>query len=207
MITITLKGMDIYLAIAQNKKFHNKIAEIYDVNPEEIEFFATEGFVIHNGIEQTSFRLNIEVEAPEEFEDEDLEIKVKDALIEGLKDVAIHFHIVFRYFNPSHEYMSIDEDYPLYMTDSNTVKAIDPEAEHDHEHEEEIEDGEEPYMDDIIAEFDEYVKEHPNATNKEVYEALAGIREKVAEDHADDEAYDLDEEDEDADKPSEDQED
>ena len=38
-------------------------------------------------------------------------------------------------------------------------------------------------MGDIIGEFDEYVKKHPNASNREIYEALSGIREEVTSRH------------------------
>ena len=45
------------------------------------------------------------------------------------------------------------------------------------------EEYEEPYMGDIISEFDEYIQKHPDATNEEVYEALSGIRESVTRRH------------------------
>ena len=34
-----------------------------------------------------------------------------------------------------------------------------------------------------ILHFTNYVKEHPDATDKEVYEVLSGIRKKVTEEH------------------------
>lgn len=38
-------------------------------------------------------------------------------------------------------------------------------------------------MGDIIGQFDEYIKKHPDATNEEIYQALSGIREDVTEKH------------------------
>lgn len=185
MITIKLFGMDSYEAIKYTKKLTIKLAELYDVSENEIEFFATDGFIIHNGFEQTNFRLDVEIEAPEQFEE--LENEVKDAICDFLRDenVAVHFRFLFTYFNPSHEYVLIDDSYPLYMNDNNTVKAKDDEDEEvdtssDSEDEEEYD---EPYMGDIIGAFDEFVQSHPNATNREIYEALAGIREDVTNKH------------------------
>ena len=38
-------------------------------------------------------------------------------------------------------------------------------------------------MGDILSEFDNYIREHPDATNREVYEALSGIREDIKNKH------------------------
>lgn len=185
MITIKLFGMDSYEAIRYTKKLNKKLAELYDVSENEIEFFACEGFIIHNGFEQTNFRLDVEIEAPEQFEE--LENEVKDSICDFLREenVAVHFRFLFTYFDPSHEYLLTDESYPLYMNDNNTVKAKNEEDEEvdtssDSDDEEEYD---EPYMGDIIGEFDEFIKNHPNATNREIYEALAGIREDVTSKH------------------------
>lgn len=192
MITITLKGMDTYQAIYVTGKIHKNIAEVYGVNDDELEFYAIEGFIIHDGIEQTSFRLNIDIEAPEKYAS--LEGKVKEALVKGLKDVAIHFHIIFRYFQPEHEYLVTDDTYPLYMTDNNTVKAVVDDQEKEKMEDGFVEEGEEPYMGDILGQFDTYVKDHPNASNKEIYEALAGIRKRINDEHNDEEGGGIEEE-------------
>lgn len=183
MITVSLLGMDYYQAIEVTKRIHSRLVEIYRCKDEDLVFFAPESFLIHDGIEQTSFRLNIRVEAPDMYADRERE--VKDVLFDALKDVAIHFRVLFTYFEPEHEYLKIDDIYPEYMTDKNVVKAED---EHDHDHEEEDDDSyseeyEEPYMGDIIGEFDTYIQQHPDATNDEIYKALTEIREKVTEKH------------------------
>lgn len=183
MITISLLGMDAYEAISVTEKLHKKLVNIYGIEDDELEFFAPTSFIIHNGFEQTSFRLNVKVEAP--FDEEDKEDEVKEAILEGLKDIAIHIRILFTYFEPEHEYMHIDDTYPLHMSESNTVK-VDT---HDHEHDDEDdyeEEYEEPYMGDIISEFDEFIKAHPNASNQEVYDALSSIRDDVTSRHHED---------------------
>ncbi len=191
MVTVSILGMDYYEAIAKTKLLHKKLVEVYGIQDDELEFFAPESFIIHDGFEQTSFRLNIQVEAP--YDDEDKEEEVKDILFDALKDTAIHIRVVFRYYDPEHEYIHIDDSYPKYMSESNTVKADN----HDHNHEDENEGQEEeaydePYMGDIISQFDEYIKQHPDASTKEVYEALSGIREEVTQKHHTDEEDDND---------------
>lgn len=183
MIIIKILGMDSYEAIRYTKKLQKKLADLYQVTESEIEFYAADGFIIHDGFEQTNFRLNIEIQAPEQFED--IENEVKDLIAETLREenIAIHFHFLFTYFDPSHEYLLTDDDYPLYMTDKNTVKAETEEEVDTEEDNDDEEEYDEPYMGDIIDAFDEYVKKHPNATNREIYEALSGIREEVTEKH------------------------
>lgn len=181
MITVSILGMDYYEAITRTKSLHKRLVGLYEIDDNELEFFAPESFIIHDGFEQTSFRLNVKVEAPYDYADKEEEIK--DAIFEELKDVAIHIRVLFSYFEPEHEYMHIDEDYPLYMSEKNTVKADN--HDHDEEDEEEYdeENYDEPYMGSIITQFDEYIKKHPNASTQEVYDALTNIREEVTEQH------------------------
>ena len=180
MIIISLLGMDSIYAIDVTKKLHKPLVEAFGCEENELMFFAPQSFLIHNGIEQTSFHLNIEIEAPYDYEDREQEIKA--ALIDNLSDVAIHLRIVFKYFDPERETLLLDETYPEYMTEDNTVKAA-----HHHHDQEEIdeydEEDEEPYIGDIIEKFDAYIKEHPNASSDEVYQALTEIREEVTDEH------------------------
>jgi hypothetical protein len=182
MIIVSLLGMDSYEAIETTKKLHALLVKAYGVKDEELEFFAPESFIIHDGVEQTNYRLNLRIEAPEAYQGKEKE--VKDLIFDALRDVAVQFRILFVYFKPEHEYLHIDESYPIYMTDKNTVKVGNGEEKEEKENYEE--EYEEPYMGDIIGEFDKYLKEHPNASDKEVYEALSGIREEVNSRHHED---------------------
>lgn len=177
MITIKLLGIDAFLAIELTKGLHDKLVHAYDVDDEDIVFYAPGGFIIHNGVEQAAFLLKVEVEAP--YGNEGKEEEIKDILTEAFKDAAIHFHIIFKYFDPQHEYVMVNENYPLFLTDDNVVKA------HHHEEEEEEleEEMDEPYMGNILSRFDEYIKDHPNATNEEIYQVITDIRKEEEDKH------------------------
>ncbi len=179
MIIVSLLGMDNYEAIETTKKLHKKLVEAYNISEEELEFFAPESFIIHNGIEQTNFRLNIKVEAPREYENKEKEISA--IIFDALKDIAVHLRVLFSYFERKNEYLKLDDSYPAYMTDNNTVKVDDHEEKEETQNFEE--EYEEPYMGDIIEEFDNFVKANPDATNKEVYDALVGITKEVTDKH------------------------
>ena len=48
MITISLLGVDKYLAPELVKKIHQKIANLYESSPEEVIFYAPDSFLIYN---------------------------------------------------------------------------------------------------------------------------------------------------------------
>ena len=181
MITVSLLGRDEYEAIRYTHKLHEAIKDIYHCKDEEINFFAPRSFLIHDGREQTSFLLDVKIEAPKGREEKEKE--AANAIAALLKDdAAIHIRILFSYYDPKHEYRFTDSDYPLYRNKGNTVQAQEA---HDEEEEKEQyeETYEEPYRGDIIGDFDRYLKEHPDATNDEVYQALTGIRKDVINRH------------------------
>lgn len=180
MIIISLLGMDQYYAIDVTKKLHHELINIYGCKDEELLFFAPQSFLIHNGIEQTSFVLEVRIDAPEIYKDK--ELRVKDYLTSALQDISIHFHFLFNYFRPHHEYLVKNEDYPLYMTEENTVKASVQEEEND-EDSNYSEEYDEPYMSDIMEQFDNFLQSHPHASNSEVYHAITNIRDDVSKSH------------------------
>ena len=67
MITVELLGIDSYLAQDLCKDVHEGLANMYETKAEDILFFAPESFLIYKGLEQTSYRLNIVVEAPNKY--------------------------------------------------------------------------------------------------------------------------------------------
>lgn len=179
MIIVSLLGTDPYEAISKTKVLHEGLCKVYGIKDEELEFFAPQSFIIHDGMEQTSYHLNVRVEAP--YTEQDKEEEAVSFLKDAFKDMAVHLRILFTYFDPEHEHVLLDPDYPPYMSEKNVVKAEQhPEDEDEWTQEEEYE---EPYMGDIIGEFDRYMKEHPDASDKEVYDALTQIRTDVTNKH------------------------
>ncbi len=179
MIIVSLLGTDPYNAIDYTKRIHKGLTEIYGIDSNDLEFFAPASFIIHDGMEQTSYHLNVRIEAPYDLQDR--EEAAVNYLKDAFKDLAIHVRILFSYFDSEHEHVFFDSDYPAFMTESNVVKA---DSHHEEaEEEEDFAEEEEPYMGDIIGEFDAYVREHPDATDREVYEALTGIRKDVNDRH------------------------
>lgn len=119
MIIITVYGLDQY-TVGHYSKYHTEnLAQLFETTPENIAFIASDEYVFHNGVEQTSWQALIKVEAPEKYEV--LEDKAAMYLVKTLKEFSIHVRVVFDYFHSHHEHEFVNKDYPRYIKDDNLV--------------------------------------------------------------------------------------
>lgn len=131
MITITVLGLDEYVVGHYSKEHTSNLAALFEVEPEEINFFSASGFVIHDGTEQTSWNTIVRVNAPEKYEM--IEEKVARYLIETMRSFSIHLDIEFYYFHSHHQHSYINKEYPRYICDDNTVSVESEELGEDDE--------------------------------------------------------------------------
>lgn len=159
MIIIKLLGVDQDQAESFTRDVHDQIAQAFEVEPEDLVFYAPYSFNIYKGIEQTSFFLNIEVEAPSKFKV--LEKQASQVLYKAFNETHVHIRILFTYFDEENEYLYFNEDYPKFMTDSNMAHF-------------DVEDEDtEPYMGNAFADYEERVKAKEQEQAKEERERLA----------------------------------
>lgn len=144
MITISIIGVDPYLVRQISKAMTAKIAALYEVSKDEINFYAPECLYIHDGVEQNTWNVLVKVNAP-------LKVRVleKDAvkvIREFMKDACINLAVEFYYYSSDNRYEFIDNSHPRFMTEDNSYEIIEDE-------EEEEESTEEPYLGDIFEDF------------------------------------------------------
>ena len=160
MITVQLLGVDQYLAMdLVTAQVHENLAQIMETKPEDILFYAPDSFLIYKGLEQTSFQLNIVVEAPSKYKV--LEKKIARFLMDTFSISHIHVRVLFRYFESSNEYELINPNYPRFMTEDNMA------------HFDTEEDVEEPYMGNAFEGFDKKIEEREQELFEEERERLA----------------------------------
>ncbi len=188
MVLVSLKGYDHIELINVAKPLHKGLAEILGCNREDLVFYAPEAFIIHEGVEQTSFFLDVEIQAPESMRGK--EDEVFEFLKQTLQNTVIHFRLLFTYFDEANERVFFNEDYPRFMNDSNTVKVEEHDHDHEHHHhedfdysayasdDEEEEEHDDTYYGNILQAYDEYIAEHPNATAEEISAYLMTLTEK-----------------------------
>lgn len=147
MITITILGIDPYLLTQISRYATEKIADIYECSKDEVDFFAPEGSLVHDGVEQNTWNILVRVHAP-------MKVKVMEnqavkILHEYLKQVCVNMSIEFYYYSHENQHNFFSSDHPRFMTEENSI--VEDEEVFQNE------EGEEPYVGDIFEEFNEEV--------------------------------------------------
>lgn len=164
MIFIKIEGADPYIASDFTADIWEDLARKFNTNENNILFKVENSLLVHKGQEQTSFVVLVEVEAPSSFKP--VEKEVEKFLAEKLKNLAVHSHILFKYFEESSHYDETDESYPLYLTADNMVKAMEEDEATSSDEEDEA-TVEEPYMGNVFKELDDFVASHPEMSQEE----------------------------------------
>ena len=119
MITITVYGLDQYTVGHYSKDNTENLAQLFETKEENIVFVASDEYVFHKGVEQTSWQALVKVSSPEKYEP--LEEKIATYLFKTLTEFSIHVRVVFEYFHSHHEHEFTNKDYPRYIKDENLV--------------------------------------------------------------------------------------
>lgn len=149
MITIIIHGLDQFVVGQLSKEMSKSLANLYEVDENEINFIAPSSMVFHNGVDQTSWHALITVKAPKKTEV--LQKNIADYLIKMIKDIAVNIEIVFTYFSAENRVEYINEDYPRFITEENIISVAD-ECEYEDEDDEE-ESGDELFDGNIFKGF------------------------------------------------------
>lgn len=150
MITIVILGIDPYLLRQVSRLATPKLADLYECKKDDIDFFAPEGLLVHDGVEQNTWNINVRVNAPLKVKVlEDQAVKV---IRQYLKEVCVNMEITFNYYSQDNHYEFLSEDHPRFITEENSIYEDEEPFAND--------DGEEPYLNDIFEEFNKNVEEH-----------------------------------------------
>lgn len=134
MITITIYGLDQFVVGNLSRELTPLVAKLYEVDEDEVNFIAPNAMVFHKGVEQTSWNILIQVNAPKKVSV--LEEQMSQLMLHGIGEVAIHVAVEFYYYSQDNRYTKINDNYPRFISDDNLVDIDD-------EYPEDIEEGEE----------------------------------------------------------------
>ena len=134
MVILKFSGLDMFLVGELGKEIHSKIAASYGLDDEDVILQASDSFLFHKGVEQTSFNLLVEVVAPEDYIDS--EEMVASILMEASKNYSVHVRILFSYYDPTHYYERVNKDYPEYITEMQDVEIDESEYNEESEYDE-----------------------------------------------------------------------
>jgi len=160
MILIKLLGIDKYMAEEVVEDIHKPVADIFETEKENVLFYAPESMLIYNGMEQTSYQLNIEIECPNTYKQ--LEKEIANCISKlVMEKICVHLRILFTYFDENNEYEFINKNYPRFMTKDNVA------------HFEQEDSNQEPYLGNAFADYENRVKEKEIEQAKQERERLA----------------------------------
>lgn len=119
MVTVFVLGLDQYVVGHYSKEHSGNLANLMEIDPEELNFFAPYAVIFHNGIEQTSWHTEVIVRAPKRLKV--LEEKVAKYLLNTLNEVSIHVEVSFEYFEEEKRYCVHKDPYPRYIEEEELV--------------------------------------------------------------------------------------
>ena len=144
MVNIVLKGVDEFLGSHVDEVISPQVAKILNINQDEVILTCLHSIIYHQGVDQTSYHMIVNLELSEKYRP--FEEKLAEYILSISKNFAVHCQVSFSYCE-NKIYSRIDEDYPLYVTNSNEVVI-----------EENEDENEEVYLGDMFANFEEQLK-------------------------------------------------
>ncbi len=125
MILISVLGLDQFVVGHYSKEHTSNLAELFETDTDDINFYAPSSMIFHNGVEQTSWNTVVKVMA--ECQYRAVENNVAEYLMKTLSEFSINVQVVFEYYEEENSYEKINEEYPRYITESNIVKTEEEE--------------------------------------------------------------------------------
>lgn len=149
MINVFIYGLDQFVVGDISRELGSPLAKVFEINEDDLNFVAPNTMVFHNGAEQTSWHVIVEVKAPEECMK--VEKTAAEVITKFIQQFAVHVEVTFIYFLKKSNYLELNKEYEKYLEEDEAAML-------DEEYSEEINEGEgedEIYTDDIFAGFDE----------------------------------------------------
>ena len=146
MITIQILGLDPFVVGHYSKDHTANLAQLFEVEEDQLSFFSPDGMMFHNGVEQTSWDTLVIVRAPKECHA--LEDAVVDYIFKTLTQFSINVTVEFDYFERHHHHEKIHPDYPRFISpdqidpnEYNDDRGYDPNLYNDDDEDEETEEA------------------------------------------------------------------
>ena len=148
MVNVFIYGLDQFVVGEISGELTTNLAKVMEIDEDEINFVAPHDMIFHKGVEQTSWRVIVEVKLPQTFEK--LQNQIRQVIVHYVSEVSVHVEVLFYYFAMSEHYQYFNEQYDPYLTEED-VSRYSSDEESDEVYEGEGED--EVYTGDIFEGF------------------------------------------------------
>ncbi len=156
MITIRIIGLDQFDVGDLSRKLTPNLAKVYEIAESEINFVAPrDTMLFHNGVDQSLWNCIVQVKAPHRCEA--VESFAADILSTAIKEVAINVAIEFAYYEESHRYEYLNDQFDRFIEVpiSRADVDLDDDDDEDYEEDEFDDELEDELLDDDDDEDDE----------------------------------------------------
>lgn len=120
MVNIFIYGLDQFVVGEISSELTTNLAKVMEIDEDEINFIAPHDMVFHKGVEQTSWRVLVEVKIPQTFEK--IQNQIRQVILHYVSEVAVHVEVLFYYFAMSEHYQFINEEYDPYLTEDDAPR-------------------------------------------------------------------------------------
>lgn len=178
MITISVLGLDQYVVGHYSKENSDNLVNLFECGEDDLNFYAPNSMVFHNGVEQTSWNTIVIVKASSKYSF--AEKSVAEYLLKTLKEFSINVQIQFEYFGDEAVYEEINDDYPRYIKEDNIATQEDEPSDEDDDDSDEddsepnprdradldINDPDQLYLGNVFDKFDKDMAEQEGSDHK-----------------------------------------
>ncbi|MGA0097412.1 MAG: hypothetical protein ACO3H6_02400 [Bacilli bacterium] len=126
-MVIEIFGLDKYVVASLSRELQPSILKLTQLKPSQLYFAVHETLIFHNGVDQNAWHTMVKVQLePGQTQHQTALIQL---LTKALKPHTIHVHLEF-YVQPTHQSTHlIQEDYPLFVSETNQVNLDLPDEE------------------------------------------------------------------------------
>ena len=120
MITISILGLDQYVAGHYSRDHGKNLASLFEVSEDELSFYSPVSTLFHDGVEQISWNCLVIVHCDAKYEA--VEGRVADYILKTMGDFSVNVDLRFDYFH-GHEYRKHNPAYPRFLKAENIKEA------------------------------------------------------------------------------------
>lgn len=120
MITVNVYGLDQFVVGDVSIPLTKNLAKVYEISEDDINFISSNNMVFHAGVEQTSWRVIVELNVPKKLEV--LQDQALEVLNHYLSEVSINIEVFFHYYLYDHHASHVNKDYPLYLEERPDIQ-------------------------------------------------------------------------------------
>jgi hypothetical protein len=123
-MTLHIQGLDKFVIGELSSQLQEPLSLLTKIPSEAMLFIGHDSFVYHQGVDQHAWQTFVQITLLPSLKS--LQTQIIECLIRYLKPHTIHVHFQFQYVDATEFISVIQPDYPLFVTETNSVDVVVP---------------------------------------------------------------------------------